>query len=415
MVPPAPSWDSAPRDSLAGIESVYQPIVDLATGQCRGFEALTRPSPNSGLTTPEELFVEAARREAMVEFDWRCRVSALHNALLVGLPGDMALFVNSEPTALGSPPPVDALSTLAEAARLSVVVEITERHLMKDPAGLLRAASNVRDRGWRIAVDDVGADASSLALLALLRPDVIKLEMRFVHERWGSETKAILSSVVAEADRTGAIIVAEGIETEVHERRARELGATWGQGWLFGKPTVLPNFQNLDRPPATRPTGPAVTVRAPTAVTPFGLTHGSLTPVQADPRALEMVEDDLLVRALALGSTALVFITVSSFDDMSPARRSLVSAVAAVSAMTVVFCPAPAPPSDGGYRIVEVDPAEPMASERSVVVVDPMFNAAVSSIDVGSSGTVDYRLTFDRDHVLDAATLLLHRVPAQSQ
>ena len=76
----------------------------------------------------------------------------------------------------------------------------------------------------------------SLAFLPLLRPDVVKLDLRLVQERPGPAIAEIMNAVNAHAERTGAVVLAEGIETEEHLVMARALGATLGQGWLFGRP-----------------------------------------------------------------------------------------------------------------------------------------------------------------------------------
>ena len=93
--------------------------------------------------------------------------------------------------------------------------------------------------GHGIALDDVGADVRSLALLPLVEPDVIKLDLRLVQDRPSTDQAAIVSAVAAEHERTGAQILAEGIETEAHVTLARSLGATLGQGWHFGRPGPL--------------------------------------------------------------------------------------------------------------------------------------------------------------------------------
>jgi EAL domain-containing protein (putative c-di-GMP-specific phosphodiesterase class I) len=117
-----------------------------------------------------------------------------------------------------------------------VVLEITERALATRPAELLRTVERVRSVGWGVAVDDVGAEAMSLAFMPLLRPDVVKLDLRLVQERPGPAIAEIMNAVNAHAERTGSVVLAEGIEDEAHLAMARALGATLGQGWLFGRP-----------------------------------------------------------------------------------------------------------------------------------------------------------------------------------
>src|SRR3712207_2307682 len=119
-------------------------------------------------------------------------------------------------------------------------MEITERAIAARPAELLRTVERVRELGWAIAVDDVGAESMSLAFLPLLCPDVVKLDLRLVQERPGPAVAEIMNAVNAYAERSGAVVLAEGVEHEGHLEAARGLGATLGQGWLFGRPAPGP-------------------------------------------------------------------------------------------------------------------------------------------------------------------------------
>jgi EAL domain-containing protein (putative c-di-GMP-specific phosphodiesterase class I) len=163
---------------LPPIRSVYQPIVDLLDGGTVGYESLVRGAEGAELATPAQLFGWAARKGRLPDLDWACRISALRGALDGGLPAGSGLFINVEPAAFtASIPRVMAdLAERARAAGLQVVAEVTERSLAADPAALLRFADMVREQGWALAVDDVGADVESLARCRSLR------------QKWSSST-----------------------------------------------------------------------------------------------------------------------------------------------------------------------------------------------------------------------------------
>jgi EAL domain len=148
------------------------------------------------------------------------------------------------------------------------VLEITERALTDRPAELSREVADHRSAGRGIALDDVGADVRSLALLPLIEPDVIKLDLGLVPDRPSTDRAAIVSAVATERERTGASILAEGIENEGHLAVARTLGATLGQGWLWGRPAPLPGTRG--RPWTRRP----VQRREPGGRTPFEVIAG---------------------------------------------------------------------------------------------------------------------------------------------
>lgn len=228
------------------VEVVFQPIVDLERGETVGVEALARGPEHSTLHRPVDLFAAARAEDRVGELDWLCRVTAARRALELGLVAPLTVFINVEPDTLymEAPAGVD-LEALADAG-LRVAVEFTERALSRDPASLVDAAVGLRELGWGVALDDVGAEVRSLALLPVLSADVIKLDMRVIQQRPDGEVASIVNAVNAYSERTGATILAEGIETEGHVAVARSLGATLGQGWLFGRPGPAPRVD----PPA---------------------------------------------------------------------------------------------------------------------------------------------------------------------
>ena len=142
--------------------------------------------------------------------------------------------------------PEDLQPVMEQAqARLCPIMEVTERALTRDPAALLAAVAAARRAGWGIALDDVGADPASLALMPFLDPDVIKLDLRLIHENTDAEIAAIVNAVLAHSEQTGATILAEGIETEHHRQRALSMGATLGAGMAV-RPTGSASFANAN-------------------------------------------------------------------------------------------------------------------------------------------------------------------------
>ncbi len=257
---PAPPQDfpSSLADVIErrAVRSAYQPLVDLYSGEIVGFEALARGPEGSSLERPDRLF-EAARATGLEGA--RVAVSACGSggSSSSGLSEGQALFLNVEPGVPLADRPA-FLSALSEKAlaRFPIFVELTERDLADNPSELLAAVQRMRGQGARIALDDVGADPRSLALMPFLAPEVIKLDLRLVQENPSHQIAEIVHAVSAEAERTGALVLAEGIETEAHRQTALALGARYGQGWLFGRPAELPPS---GRPSRLRYPGPAAT------------------------------------------------------------------------------------------------------------------------------------------------------------
>ncbi|TYP84654.1 EAL domain-containing protein [Blastococcus xanthinilyticus] len=395
-----------------GVRSVFQPIVELDTGDVVAFEALAR-GPEGPLERPDLLFAAAREAGLLAELDAACRVAAFTGAARHGLPAPLALFVNVEPEVLDSAP-LDELLAIADSAPggLRVVLEITERALATRPAELLRTVARVRELGWGIALDDVGADAMSLAFMPLLRPDVVKLDLRLVQERPGPAIAQIMNAVNAYAQSTGAAVLAEGIEDDTHLAMARALGATLGQGWLFGRPAPTPA---TDRPAGSLPprvSDPGVDADpgSPFACLPEG------TALRRAPKALLIELSKQLEReAMRLGETCVVTATFQEARHFTPSTiqryRDLVERTGFVCAIGEGLPTEPLP----GLRGADLAATDPVRGEWDVVVLAPHFSVALLARDLGTTGPdlqrqFEYALTYDRDVAVRAARGLLGRV-----
>ncbi|MFI7587085.1 EAL domain-containing protein [Spongisporangium articulatum] len=235
---------------LPPVHAVFQPVVHLGGPldgaldgpggrDVVGYEALARGPHGTEWEYPAALFADARRYGVEAALDWECRGVAMSAALRRRLPASVPLFVNADPAGLDSACPAHLGTVLEQAARrLQLVVEFPERALLETPDVVRRAVEIARDRGWGVAVDDVGGDSSSLPLLAGVEPDVIKLDLGLLERQ--PEALRFAEAVGAHAQATGAVVVAERIETLADLDRARMLGATLGQGYLLGRPGPLP-------------------------------------------------------------------------------------------------------------------------------------------------------------------------------
>jgi EAL domain-containing protein (putative c-di-GMP-specific phosphodiesterase class I) len=395
------------------IHSVYQPVVELDSGTVVGYEALARGPAGSELERPDLLFA-AARDEGRVnELDWACGAAALQGALDAGLAPPLTLLVNIEPGALGTDVPERYRTLVARAvAELRVVVEITERDLTACPADMLAVLRTVRGVDWGIALDDVGADRRSLALMPLLRPGLIKLDLRLVQDRASQDVAEIVNAVNAQAERTGAAVLAEGIETEEHLQVARALGATLGQGWLFGRPGELrpaPGGSVVDGVPILEPVPP------PAGPTPFRIASGSKPVRRGDKRLLLALSKELESQAQGLGEAAVVIAAFQEERHFTPTTAEryerLGASAAFVGALGKGMAAAPA----AGVRGARLDKDDPIVAEWDIAVIGPHFAAAFAAQDLGDSGedmdrNFDFVMTYDREIVLDCARSLLERI-----
>ena len=399
------------------VHSVFQPIIDLDSGAVVAYEALAR-GPQGPLATPDALFGAAASAGLLAELDKACRAAAFRGAIEHGLLAPMTVFVNVEPQVLDTAP-LDDLLALVDAApgHLQIVLEITERALAARPAELLRTVERVRALGWGVALDDVGAEAASLAFMALLRPDVVKLDLSLVQRRASPVIAEIMNAVNDYAERTGARVLAEGIETPQHLTVARALGAHLGQGWLFARPAAGPALQF----PVGRLTLPiAEEGGTEAAPSPFSCLPADVPLRRSPKRLLVELSKQLERQAMRLGETCVVAATFQEARHFTPATalryRDLVARTGFVCALGEDLPLEPVPGVRGAALTVD----DPIRGEWDVVVVSPHFSAALLARDLGDDGPdmermFEYALTYQRRTVVAAARSLLSRVaPALS-
>jgi EAL domain-containing protein (putative c-di-GMP-specific phosphodiesterase class I) len=211
--------------------SAYQPIVALADRSVVAHEALLRGVVDGREIGGGDLFFVAESAGWLDRLDRIGRESAITGA--AGWLGDADLFVNVNPASIVRPQVCLASTervvhdTGIDPRRL--VVEVVESHVVSDRGHLVSILEHYRSLGWRVALDGVGAGGSSLSLLAAVRPEVVKLDKGLVQELPDDGARAVVRAVSERAHSLGAVVVAEGVETE-----------QLGQGWLFGRPVRPP-------------------------------------------------------------------------------------------------------------------------------------------------------------------------------
>jgi EAL domain-containing protein (putative c-di-GMP-specific phosphodiesterase class I) len=223
---------------------VFQPIVDLSTARIVGAEALARFDCDPR-RTPDEWFAEAADVGLGVDLELAAVDAAL--AKVDQLPSDVLLSVNVSP---GTATSSRLVESLARVAGPRIVLELTEHTRIDDYEVLVAALDEIRHQGVRIAVDDAGAGYAGLQQILGLRPDIIKLDLDLTGGIDADPVRrALAASLVRFGDDTGAIIVAEGIETPAQLRTLQQLGVPWGQGYHLARPAPLPLPPSLPLPP----------------------------------------------------------------------------------------------------------------------------------------------------------------------
>jgi EAL domain-containing protein (putative c-di-GMP-specific phosphodiesterase class I) len=250
-----------------GLTLALQPIVHAGTRKAIAFEGLLRPE-STILPTAHRVICAAEANHAIGEITRLVVRQAV--TWLDDLPEETSIFLNLHPTELEQPERlIEALSPLEDRAR-RIVLEITERKALSQDGDWRDCISGLRQKGFRIAIDDLGAGASSLAALAHVDPDIVKIDMSLVRDIDTDARKQRLVDVICRfANASNLQVVAEGIETEAEATTLAGLGAGLLQGYIFGKaeslrPTVLRNANAPSLPP---PRSHSATRRRAVAVT----------------------------------------------------------------------------------------------------------------------------------------------------
>jgi len=251
MRPPSPV--EALRSAIRRGELVpyYQPVFDLVTLRIVGCEVLVRWRRRDGeLVFPDRFIPIAEASGLIVPMTERLVEEALSEMapLLVEHP-EFKIAFNIDPAHLVQPGFLDTLDQIVAQAgspNSRIVLELTERNAFPDMKQAVAVTSEARKRGYRISLDDTGAGHNGLGHIQDLKPDVIKIDKKFIDVAGTVEAAdAIIEVLVNLGQRMSAVVVAEGIETEDQRATLSRAGVAQGQGYLISRPVPLATFRAL--------------------------------------------------------------------------------------------------------------------------------------------------------------------------
>jgi EAL domain-containing protein (putative c-di-GMP-specific phosphodiesterase class I) len=223
--------------------TAYQPIMNIATRQVLGFEALSRGPRGSGLEGADALFGAATDHHLVVELDRLCRRRALLSSGRI--PTNAKIFVNTLPATIRDPQfRGRALIEFLDLAQVSpdrIVIEITEKLVIDNYTLFREAMAYFTDLGMSFAVDDVGAGYSGLESIARLKPTFLKIDIALVRDVHISlVNREMVKALITMGKGIGAEVIAEGIQTEGEAEVLQQMGVDWGQGYLLARPEAGP-------------------------------------------------------------------------------------------------------------------------------------------------------------------------------
>jgi EAL domain-containing protein (putative c-di-GMP-specific phosphodiesterase class I) len=243
------------------IDAVVQPIVDLDTGAVKAVESLSRfaseprRAPDLWFAEAEDVGLGLQLEDLAVRRALRA-LDQLPGSVIFGLNISYDMLVSGRMTAL-----------LAGQPAQRMFVELTEHVMFGDYELAREAIADLRARGVRVAIDDVGAGYSSFRHVLELAPDAIKLDRCFIsgieHDR---ARRAMAAGFVHFAREMGIDLIAEGIETERELESVRSLGVTLGQGYLIARPghvvDVPLSFEHIGSSPRRAPSSKSQFLRS---------------------------------------------------------------------------------------------------------------------------------------------------------
>jgi EAL domain-containing protein (putative c-di-GMP-specific phosphodiesterase class I) len=219
--------------AVAAVYMVYQPIISWSRKEPFGYEALVRSSDQS-MPNPGALFDAAEQLGRIHDLGRQIRAKCaepLHRAR----PNE-SLVVNLHTEDLLDSTLFDPDTMLARASH-QIILEITERAKLESVGQVRERIARLREMGFRIAIDDIGAGYSGLNSFAMIQPDIVKLDITLVRDVDRDPVKRKLVRVLGDlCHDLGILVVAEGVETPAERDTLVELGCDLLQGYLFARP-----------------------------------------------------------------------------------------------------------------------------------------------------------------------------------
>ncbi|MCG7495288.1 EAL domain-containing protein [Vibrio sp. Of7-15] len=231
------------------LTSVYQPILDN-NETIIGFEALLRLTDKNGITIPPNVFFQSDNYSFEHKLNVERLSRTIHIRNFAPYSCNQKLFLNVLPEAanLSLHHPFNnrlLANRLIELGLLpnNIILEIVE-HFCLHESKLKQAVEDMKQRGFKIAIDDYGMDASCEARVSRLSPDILKMDRTLLLKYESGDTEPLLSAIKL-AKTIQAKTIIEGIETKEQLNAVKQLDIDYFQGYYFGMPDKLPHSPSI--------------------------------------------------------------------------------------------------------------------------------------------------------------------------
>ncbi|CAN5405771.1 hypothetical protein BH09ACT10_BH09ACT10_30220 [soil metagenome] len=224
------------------VDTAYQPIVDLASGQITGFEALVRCRDDAVGSLSPELVVDLAERINLLD-DLTRQVADQSVATMQEVrrlcPGIQYLSINVEVSQLDEwSPLLEHFADLADQTDATLILEISERSLGNWTPKSLDVIEKLNGAGIAVSIDDFGTGYSALGSLSQTPVNTVKIDKSLVHGLQDPRQELLMRRVISLIHELGLELVVEGIEDQVAADLIKEMGARYAQGYYFARPML---------------------------------------------------------------------------------------------------------------------------------------------------------------------------------
>ena len=231
-----------------------QAMVNLENNKLCGAEALVRwISPDLGFLPPDRFISLFEKNGFIVDVDFyvlEVICNKLNMLKEIGID-DFVFSVNQSRETISDPDYIKNLVNLVEKYKISprlIELEVTENIFIDNYDKILKVLHQVRELGFNISMDDFGSGYSSLNLLKEMPINILKIDRLFLNETSNSSRgKLIIKSIIELAKNLQINVVCEGVETKEHEAFLKDVNCEMAQGYLYGKPIPMEEFNQLIR------------------------------------------------------------------------------------------------------------------------------------------------------------------------
>ena len=393
------------------ITTSFAPVVDLETDAVVAHRVFHTSAEVDSFEMEDFVAVRRAVRESPLagDFDSSLRAIALREAQRLDLPANNRLLLTTEPQSL-----VTVEDRTGEPDR-SAILHLHPERIAMAPAMTLRSVRQARSLGWGIGMSSIGMDLTTTAFLPLVNPSVVMLHRQVLQIEDAAHIAELVRLLHAHVERTDAIIIADGIETDADVHRARATGARFGTGTRFGAPSRTPTPVDATR---EDPIAAHFTRNLPAQGTPFTIAQAlRRDPMVMDADMLDAQLRSLEDRTLTAGRSAVVIGFFAGLDELPQTTLDRYTRIADSAGYTVMlsngFDSPPVPTAWGGA----VDTSDPLGEEYASIMVGPDWSGMTVAKRRPSPGPdgrteFDVHVTTERYACVDAARSVMSRIRA---